>query len=231
MGQRQHGVDIRGQLPGGGIAGVQCKRKRQWPVSELTTNDIDDEVSEALSFEPSLSKFEALAHKFDHAIEAECQQHKAPRGHAGPNRNNSFDGHPGDGEPFQPEGLTRIRASRSSRGGRTNGGGAQHSVIRKIYPTLGGGSASDLLECASPRTTVLCRASMNLPRHTMTVVDAPSIVDSAVNGCRSLLRSLFREAESAPISRQPKVRSDKNRSRSAGARSAHIFSGRYPTLW
>lgn len=139
MGQRQHGVDIRGQLPGGGIAGVQCKRKRQWPVSELTTNDIDDEVSEALSFEPSLSKFEALAHKFDHAIEAECQQHKAPRGHAGPNRNNSFDGHPGDGEPFQPEGLTRIRASRSSRGGRTNGGGAQHSVIRKIYPTLGGG--------------------------------------------------------------------------------------------
>ena len=34
MGQRQHGVDIRGQLPAGGIAGVQCKRKRQWPVGQ-----------------------------------------------------------------------------------------------------------------------------------------------------------------------------------------------------
>ena len=27
MGQRQNGVDIRGHLPAGGIAGVQCKKK------------------------------------------------------------------------------------------------------------------------------------------------------------------------------------------------------------
>jgi hypothetical protein len=57
MGQRQHGIDIRGRLPDGQIAGVQCKRKRQWPVVELTTKDIDDEVAEALKFEPPLSEF------------------------------------------------------------------------------------------------------------------------------------------------------------------------------
>ncbi len=57
MGQRQHGVDIRGQRPAGGIAGVQCKKKRQWPVAQLTTKDIDDEVAEALKFEPPLSEF------------------------------------------------------------------------------------------------------------------------------------------------------------------------------
>ena len=57
LGQRQNGVDIRGRLPDGGIAGVQCKRKRQWPVVKLTTKDIDDEVAEALKFAPSLSEF------------------------------------------------------------------------------------------------------------------------------------------------------------------------------
>jgi hypothetical protein len=34
MGQRQHGVDIRGQMPAGGSAGVQCKKKRRWPVAQ-----------------------------------------------------------------------------------------------------------------------------------------------------------------------------------------------------
>ena len=57
MGQRQNGVDIRGRLPAGGIAGVQCKRKRQWPVAKLTTADIDVEVAEALKFTPPLSEF------------------------------------------------------------------------------------------------------------------------------------------------------------------------------
>jgi hypothetical protein len=45
------------KLPAGGIAGVQCKKKRQWPVAQLTTKDIDDEVAEALKFEPPLSEF------------------------------------------------------------------------------------------------------------------------------------------------------------------------------
>jgi hypothetical protein len=57
MGQRQNGVDIRGHLPDGGPAGVQCKRKRRWPVAKLTTKDIDDEVAEALNFRPPLSRF------------------------------------------------------------------------------------------------------------------------------------------------------------------------------
>ena len=57
IGQRQHGVDIRGQLPAGGIAGVQCKKKRKWPVVKLTTKDIDDEVVEALKFAPPLTEF------------------------------------------------------------------------------------------------------------------------------------------------------------------------------
>jgi hypothetical protein len=57
MGQRQHGVDIRGQLPAGGIGGVQCKRKRKWPVVKLTTDDVDEEVAEALNFKPALLEF------------------------------------------------------------------------------------------------------------------------------------------------------------------------------
>jgi hypothetical protein len=57
LGERQNGVDIRGRLPDGAIVGVQCKRKRQWPVVKLTTKDIDVEVAEALKFTPSLSEF------------------------------------------------------------------------------------------------------------------------------------------------------------------------------
>jgi hypothetical protein len=57
LGQSQNGVDIRGRLPDGGIAGVQCKRKRQWPVAAITTQEIDDEVAEALKFKPRLSEF------------------------------------------------------------------------------------------------------------------------------------------------------------------------------
>ena len=57
LGQNQNGVDIRGRLPDGRLAGVQCKRKRQWPVAELTTKEIDDEVAEAIKFEPPLSEF------------------------------------------------------------------------------------------------------------------------------------------------------------------------------
>ncbi len=56
LGQRQNGVDIRGRSQDGRIAGVQCKRKRQWPVVELTTVEIDAEVAEALKFTPPLSE-------------------------------------------------------------------------------------------------------------------------------------------------------------------------------
>lgn len=56
-GQRQNDVDIRGQSPRGGIAGVQCKGKRQWPPVKLTTAEIDAEVAKALDFQPPLSEF------------------------------------------------------------------------------------------------------------------------------------------------------------------------------
>ena len=57
LGQSQNGVDIRGRLPDSRVVGVQCKRKRQWPVVEVTAAEIDDEVAEALKFEPPLSEF------------------------------------------------------------------------------------------------------------------------------------------------------------------------------
>jgi len=81
-GQRQHGVDIRGQLPAGGIAGVQCKKKRQWPVAQLTTKDIDDEVAEALKFEPPLSEFTIATTapndaKLQAHVDAITERHKA----------------------------------------------------------------------------------------------------------------------------------------------------------
>jgi hypothetical protein len=58
QGQRQNGVDIRGQIDGtGAFAGVQCKGKRQWPPAELTTREIDEQVALALQFSPPLAQF------------------------------------------------------------------------------------------------------------------------------------------------------------------------------
>jgi hypothetical protein len=82
MGERQHGVDIRGQLPDGAVGGVQCKRKRQWPVAKLTKKDIDEEVAEALSFRPSLSEFTIAttalnAAKLQAHVDTITERHKA----------------------------------------------------------------------------------------------------------------------------------------------------------
>ena len=81
LGERQNGVDIRGRLPDGAIVGVQCKRKRQWPVVKLTTTDIDDEVAEALKFSPSLSEFTIAttalnAAKLQAHVDAITERHK-----------------------------------------------------------------------------------------------------------------------------------------------------------
>ena len=57
QGQRQYGVDIYGNPIDGGNAGVQCKGKRVWPPTALTTSDIDAEITEALKFKPSLTEF------------------------------------------------------------------------------------------------------------------------------------------------------------------------------
>jgi hypothetical protein len=50
QGQRQSGVDIRGQIDGTGpFVGVQCKGKRHGPV-KLTAREIDTQVAAASIF-------------------------------------------------------------------------------------------------------------------------------------------------------------------------------------
>lgn len=55
-GQRQKGVDIYGKQNGEN-AGVQCKGKRVWPPTKLTTSEIDKEINEAKKFSPKLKTF------------------------------------------------------------------------------------------------------------------------------------------------------------------------------
>jgi hypothetical protein len=56
-GQTQHGVDIVGRDGANWPVGIQCKRKSLWPVSEVTTRDLDDEVEKAKNFKPALRAF------------------------------------------------------------------------------------------------------------------------------------------------------------------------------
>ena len=55
-GQRQQGVDIHGR-PADGNAGVQCKGKRRWPPVDLTVDEIDAQVEQALTFNPPLTEY------------------------------------------------------------------------------------------------------------------------------------------------------------------------------
>jgi hypothetical protein len=59
-GQRQNGVDIVGRNGALYPIGLQCKRRSRWPVSRLTTKEIDTEVKEALNFRPALKAFYIL---------------------------------------------------------------------------------------------------------------------------------------------------------------------------
>jgi hypothetical protein len=59
-GQRQHGVDIVARNGALYPIGLQCKRRSQWPVTKLTTAQIDIEVAEALNFKPALKAFYIL---------------------------------------------------------------------------------------------------------------------------------------------------------------------------
>lgn len=56
-GQSQHGVDIVGRNGAIWPVGIQCKKKSIWPVSVVTTNDLDKEVEKAKTFEPPLKAF------------------------------------------------------------------------------------------------------------------------------------------------------------------------------
>ena len=55
-GQRQNGVDIYGKH-NGADGGVQCKGKRDWPPTTLTTIEIDAEVEKAKVFTPRLTTY------------------------------------------------------------------------------------------------------------------------------------------------------------------------------
>lgn len=57
QGQRQNGVDIKGVDDKGKQCGAQCKGKRNWPVSKLTTDEIDSEIAKAKKFHPTLDEF------------------------------------------------------------------------------------------------------------------------------------------------------------------------------
>lgn len=59
-GQRQDGVDIVGRNGALYPIGLQCKKRSKWPVSKLTTKDIDAEIKEALNFQPALKAFYIL---------------------------------------------------------------------------------------------------------------------------------------------------------------------------
>ena len=55
-GQSQLGVDVHGK-DHGDDAGVQCKAKREWPPTQLTTAEIDAEVEKAKKFRPRLKTY------------------------------------------------------------------------------------------------------------------------------------------------------------------------------
>ncbi len=59
-GQRQNGVDIVARNGAIYPIGLQCKKRSKWPVSKLTTRQIDAEVTEALNFKPALKAFYIL---------------------------------------------------------------------------------------------------------------------------------------------------------------------------
>ena len=57
QGQPQGGVDVYGQPDGKNYFGIQCKKKRKWPPQDLTTDDIDEEVEKAKTWEPGLERY------------------------------------------------------------------------------------------------------------------------------------------------------------------------------
>lgn len=59
-GQKQDGVDFYGKQGLLWPVGLQCKRKAKWPVTSLTTAEIDKEVAAALTFTPKLKAFYIL---------------------------------------------------------------------------------------------------------------------------------------------------------------------------
>lgn len=59
-GQRQDGVDIVGRNGAMYPIGLQCKKRSRWPISRLSTKDVDDEIAAAKNFKPKLKAFYIL---------------------------------------------------------------------------------------------------------------------------------------------------------------------------
>jgi hypothetical protein len=57
QGQPQAGVDVYGRPDGKNYAGVQCKKKERWPPSDLTVDEIDEEIKKAKTWKPGLKRF------------------------------------------------------------------------------------------------------------------------------------------------------------------------------
>ncbi|MEJ5083082.1 restriction endonuclease [Ochrobactrum sp. MYb379] len=60
VGQRQSGVDIVARNGALYPIGLQCKKRKRWPVSRITTAQIDTEVAGALALSPALKAFYIL---------------------------------------------------------------------------------------------------------------------------------------------------------------------------
>lgn len=81
QGQSQNGVDVYGNDRGSDV-GVQCKGKRNWPPTKLTTGEIDAEVEAAKKFRPKLKTYifvttaENDVHVIDH-VNAVSAAHRA----------------------------------------------------------------------------------------------------------------------------------------------------------
>jgi len=81
-GQRQNGVDIVARQGGRYPVGLQCKKRKRWPVKKLTIAEIDAEVNEAMGFHPRLEAFFLLTTaeddtKLQEHIRRINEQHKA----------------------------------------------------------------------------------------------------------------------------------------------------------
>ncbi len=59
-GQAQHGVDIIAARGGISPVGLQCKKKSQWPVKELSVKEVMSEIEAAEKFSPELKEFYIL---------------------------------------------------------------------------------------------------------------------------------------------------------------------------
>lgn len=59
-GQRQHGVDIVAREGSLYSIGLQCKKRSDWPVANLSIADIDADIRKATKFRPCLRRFYIL---------------------------------------------------------------------------------------------------------------------------------------------------------------------------